>query len=174
MPKNGATRKDPKYEKGISEPPYAASKLTPSGSMPKRIFHKNGIGFRSTDWLRLIVPVVVLALFGLAAWKLGLFDANGAKQVESATGTAGTVWFQPVFVLVFAALAALAMPLAPLAYGAGAIFGIVRGSILSWIASMIGATAGYYLARGVLAGTARRLLGKRRDILHDLGETTGR
>jgi len=56
----------------------------------------------------------------------------------------------------------------PLAYGAGAVFGVVEGSILVWTASMIGSAAGYTLARTVWSESARRLLGRHEARLRKL------
>lgn len=117
----------------------------------------------------MVVPVVLLAGFILFAWKLGYFDLEkpnalnaAAKRVESRP------WFPPIFVLVYATLAAIAAPVSPLAYGAGAIFGVLEGTIAVWIASMIGGTAGYVLARGAWSESARRLLGRHEDKLRRL------
>jgi len=71
-------------------------------------------------------------------------------------------------VLSYAALATLAAPVSPLAYAAGALFGVARGSLYVWLGSMVGAMAGYFLARTSLAGPARRLLGRFRDRMRQL------
>src|SRR5438132_810349 len=119
-----------------------------------------------SDWLRLIVPIIVFGLFLLGAWKLGLFKSSASSKVfAKAESVGGPRWLAPIYILVFAGLSTLAIPVMPLAYGGGAIFGFWRGSLYIWIASMLGIAAGYYLARGVLAGTARKMLGSHRDLL---------
>ena len=118
------------------------------------------------DKVRLIAPVVVYVALALIAWKLGYFRAQ--KVTAQAAGAAGNPWINVVYVLAYAGVAALALPVGPLAYAAGAIFGFVRGSIIVWVGSMIGAVAGYYLAHGVWAKPARRLLGRYNDKLHGL------
>lgn len=110
------------------------------------------------DKVRLIAPVVVYGLLAFVAWKLGYFQEQKVTAAAR-TSTAGA-FVGAAFVIIYAIGAALALPVTPLAYGAGAIFGFWRASILVWIASMLGAIAGYYLARGVWAKPARRLLGK--------------
>lgn len=72
------------------------------------------------------------------------------------------------FVILYGALACLALPISPLAYAAGAVFGFLRATILVWCGSMLGAIGGYYLARGVLAKPARRLLGRYNQKLRDI------
>ena len=124
---------------------------------------------RSREWARLLLSLMALALFALAAWKLGFFERNAPqKVVAEAERIASQRWLAPIFVLVYAILAAFALPVTVLAYGAGAIFGFLRGSLYVWIASMVGGTAGYYLARGALATAARRLLHAHHDKLRQL------
>ena len=113
------------------------------------------------------MPLVVLALFGLAAWKLGFFHHAAPQKVEAAAErVGGREWLAPTFILVYATLGAFALPVTVLAYGAGAVFGVLRGSLYIWIASMLAATAGYFLARGVLGTAARRLIGRHDEKLN--------
>ena len=124
---------------------------------------------RLADWLRLVVPTLLLASLVVVAWRLGYFQLKNPQQLTSAADRVqGLPWLSPIFVLVYATAAAFATPVSPLAYGAGAVFGILRGSILVWGASLIGATAGYWLARGVWSGPAHRLLGRYSGKLHAL------
>ena len=118
------------------------------------------------DKVRLVAPVVLYVVLAAIAWKLGYFHT--AKVRAAAANTSGNLWVGAAFVLIYAGVASLALPISPLAYAGGAIFGFWRASILVWIGSMIGAIAGYYLARGVLAKPARRLLGRYKEKLHDL------
>jgi uncharacterized membrane protein YdjX (TVP38/TMEM64 family) len=120
----------------------------------------------SGDKVRLIAPLVIYAILILIAWKLGYFRE---QNVEAAAKTStGSPFVGAAFVIIYGTLGALALPVTPLAYGAGAIFGFWRGSILVWIGSMIGAIAGYYLARTIWAKPARALLGHYNEKLHAL------
>jgi uncharacterized membrane protein YdjX (TVP38/TMEM64 family) len=122
-----------------------------------------------TDWVRVAIPVVLLVGLVVAGWQLGYFDLKERDTLhEAATRARGIPWLAPMFVCVYAGLAALAAPVSPLAYGAGAVFGVVEGSILVWTASMIGSAAGYTLARTVWSESARRLLGRHEEKLHKL------
>jgi uncharacterized membrane protein YdjX (TVP38/TMEM64 family) len=118
------------------------------------------------DKVRLIAPVVLYAILAIVAWKLGYFHEQ--KIAAAAESSRGTLWVGGTFVLIYGAIAALALPVGPLAYAAGAVFGFWRASILVWLGSMLGAVAGYYLARGIWAKSARRLLGRYNDKLHGL------
>jgi uncharacterized membrane protein YdjX (TVP38/TMEM64 family) len=121
--------------------------------------------------MRLLGSLLVLAVFGFAAWKLGLFEPEAAEKVSAEAGrAAGIHWILPVYIAVYAIVAAFALPVGPLAYGAGAVFGFVRGSIYVWIASMIAAPLGYFLARDVWATSARRLLGSQGEKLTHLNK----
>src|SRR5262249_2711631 len=98
-------------------------------------------GRRATlgDWSRVVIPVFLLAGRVVAAWQLGYFDLKKPEALhEAAQRAQGIRWLAPAFVVVYAALAAMAAPVSPLAFGAGAVFGFVEGSILVWVASMIG------------------------------------
>lgn len=122
-----------------------------------------------TDWLRLAVPVLLIAAFLIVAWKAGYFDLSDPKKLDAAAGKAqGIPWLGPVFAVAYAILAAFATPVSPLAYGAGAVFGLVEGSIWVWVGSMLGGPAGYWLARGAWADGAKRVLGRYHAKLSEL------
>jgi len=119
---------------------------------------------RPTDWLRLLVPAALLIGVAIGAWKFGLFTPEGARKIAAMTAHGpGRVALPVGFIALYAILAALAMPIGPLAYAGGAAFGFSRGSIYVWIASMAGAALGYHLACGILAKAARRMLGQRNE-----------
>src|SRR4029077_14134756 len=123
------------------------------------------------DWVRVAIPVVLLAGLVVAGWQLGYFDLREPDALhEAASRARGMPWLAPMFVAAYATLAALAAPVSPLAYGAGAVFGVVEGSILVWMASMLGSAAASTLARAVWSESALRLLGRREDKLRRLRE----
>lgn len=120
----------------------------------------------SGDKIRLVAPVVFYAILTFVAWKLGYFHEQ--KVAAAARTSVGSPFIGAAFVIIYGAVSALALPVTPLAYGAGVIFGFWRASILVWIGSMLGAVAGYYLARGIWAAPARRLLGHYNEKLRSL------
>jgi uncharacterized membrane protein YdjX (TVP38/TMEM64 family) len=122
---------------------------------------------RTADKIRLIAPVLVYAALVVIGWKLGYFHEQKVTALAQSTGGP---YVSAGFVLVYAVGCALALPVTPLAYGAGVVFGFWRASILVWVASMLGAIGGYYLARGIWTKPARRLLGHYNDKLHSLRE----
>ena len=157
---------DPEPESPAS---LAASETAPSCEVATGELDATDSSPLLTDWLRVALPVLVIAgLIGLA-WHLGYFNLKTPDQLDAATDKVeGLPWLAPIFVLIYGALATLAAPVSPLAYGAGALFGVVKGSVYVWLGSILGATAGYYLARTSLAGPARRLLGRFHDKLSQL------
>jgi uncharacterized membrane protein YdjX (TVP38/TMEM64 family) len=111
---------------------------------------------------------VLLATLALIAWKLHYFEAE--RLTTAASPARHAWWFGLAFVAAFGVIAALPTPASPLGYAAGALFGLVQGSLLAWCGSMLGAAAGYWLARGAWADTAARLLGRNEDKLRDMRE----
>jgi uncharacterized membrane protein YdjX (TVP38/TMEM64 family) len=125
---------------------------------------------RPSDWIRLAIPVVLVAVLVIAGWRLGYFQLEDPRKLHAAASKiSGTLWLVIAFVVVYTLLAALAAPITPLAYGAGAVWGFARGALLVWMSSVLGALLGYLLANGVWADSARRLLGRHRDMFRDLG-----
>jgi uncharacterized membrane protein YdjX (TVP38/TMEM64 family) len=113
-----------------------------------------------------VAPFIIYASVTLVVWKLGYFHIE--KVSAAAENSAGGVLVGTAFVLLYGALACIAVPISPLAYGAGAVFGFMRAAVLVWCGSMLGAIGGYYLARGILAKPARRLLGPYNQKLRDI------
>lgn len=121
------------------------------------------------DWLRIVLPVIVIAAFIVTAWRLGYFDLRHPQKLASAADKVeGVPWLGPIFVAVYAGIAALAAPISPLAYAAGAVFGFGKGSVFVWIGSMIGGAVGYFLAHTVWTEPAQRIFGRYQDKLHEL------
>jgi uncharacterized membrane protein YdjX (TVP38/TMEM64 family) len=126
-------------------------------------------GARPTDWLRVALPIVAVAVFVVVAWRHGYFDLKNPEKLDAAAQRVQDIpWLGPIFVAVYAGLAAFAAPVSPLAYGAGAVFGVIRGTLFVLVASLIGATAGYFLARSAWSGVAQRLLGRFHDKMREM------
>ncbi|MFL5614104.1 MAG: TVP38/TMEM64 family protein [Gemmatimonadaceae bacterium] len=140
----------------------------PSDAHPKRPQRERERA-RPTDWVRVALPIVAVAIFIVLAWRHGYFDLKNPQKLDAAAQRVQDMaWLGPIFIAVYAGLATFAAPVSPLAYGAGAVFGVMRGTIFVLIASLLGATAGYFLARSAWSNVARRLLGRFHDKLRDL------
>jgi uncharacterized membrane protein YdjX (TVP38/TMEM64 family) len=120
--------------------------------------------------LRLTLPLLLLAILALVAWKLRYL---GQERLDiTASDARHPWWFALAFVAVFGVIAALPTPASPLAYAAGGLYGLAQGSLLAWCGSMLGGAAGYWLARGVWADTAVRLLARYENRMRDIRERT--
>jgi len=142
-----------------------------NGSAPSESGQPNASNqrLRFGDWVRIALPIIFVAAFMFVAWRLGYFKLRHPQHLgEAADRVRDVPWLGPIFVSVYAVMAAFAAPVSPLAYGAGAVFGPIRGTFFVWLASLIGAAGGYWMARGAWSGTALRLLGRYAGTLHSL------
>ena len=80
----------------------------------------------------------------------------------------GNPWAPPIFVGVYAAATALAVPGAVLTLAGGAVFGFYWGTLYNSIAANIGANAAFLIARSLGGGAVRRLIGKESNVLSKL------
>lgn len=126
-----------------------------------------------SDWGRLSIPIGVLIGILLIARQRGYFEMDANDAASLARNAHQTPWLALTLSAIYAGLAALALPVAPLGYGAGALYGFIRGVALVWIASMVGAAGGYVLARGIMRGPALRVLGRFAPLIHALRERHG-
>jgi len=85
-------------------------------SMPSRRSRER---HRVRDWARLLVPLLMIALFAVAAWKLGFFKSAGSQRiVAEAERIGGRDWLAAAFVVIYAALGVVALPMTMLTYAA--------------------------------------------------------
>jgi uncharacterized membrane protein YdjX (TVP38/TMEM64 family) len=109
----------------------------------------------------MLVPLAIVGVFVLVAWRLGYFNLQHSDRLQHVAQRAGgSPWLAVLFVLIYAVLATFAAPVSPLAYAAGALFDLTPGLLAVWIGSMLGAAAGYWLARGAWSEPAHRLLSR--------------
>lgn len=128
---------------------------------------------RPSDWLRIAIPFAALGGVLYLAAQRGWFDIGAEGAVALARGARDTPLLAVVLASIYAGLAALALPVAPLGYGAGALYGFAAGAALVWVASMVGAALGYFLAHGIMRGPALRILGRYAPIIASLRERHG-
>ena len=124
------------------------------------------------EWWRVGVLVLVLGLAALGAWRLGFFELRDPEKLRRASNEAQRVaWIGPIFVAAYTALAALALPISPLSIMGGVVFGFAKGCAFVWIASVLGGTGGYWLARGVAGQFLKQLLPKGNETVARLTST---
>ena len=104
-------------------------------------------------WLLYIGGAIVL----ISAWIVGFKYFDGQELLKQAIDWVGQLgpWGPIIFIAIYIAATVLFIPGSVLTLGAGAVFGVVWGSIYVSIASTLGATAaflvGRYLARDAIA-----------------------
>jgi len=106
---------------------------------------------RTHDVLFRVAPLVLL-LIGAAVigYKLGWFDYRHAlEHIERLRRSYSFAGFTVAFVVTMGVATSLGLPGLPFFVTAGALFGTLLGSALSWCGTMIGAVIGYSIARTV-------------------------
>src|SRR4051812_38647322 len=64
---------------------------------------------RPTDWLRVALPIIAVAVFVILAWRHGYFDLKDPRKLDAAAQRVQDVpWLGPIFVAVYAGLAMFA------------------------------------------------------------------
>lgn len=110
--------------------------------------------------------MAVVKLAALAGLLLaGLLVARSATagdvlSAEFIASVADSTWAPVLFVVLYVAATALAMPSAAiLTLVGGAVFGLFWGTVLTTVAANLGATAAFFLARSLGRGGVERLAG---------------
>ncbi|HEY4304206.1 MAG TPA: TVP38/TMEM64 family protein [Gemmatimonadaceae bacterium] len=103
-----------------------------------------------TVFIRIGGLALLLAVGTFTGYKLGWFDYSHTLQhIAKLRKSENLGLFVVGFVLVYGLLTSFGLPGLPFNVAAGALFGSVIGGVLAWIGSLLGATAGYWLARTV-------------------------
>ena len=116
----------------------------------------------SRPFLKLVALVLILVAAAV------LFYATPAheyftreRMVESLTALRSSVWAPVIFVALYAAATALALPGSLLTIAGGAVFGFGWGSLLNTIGANIGANAAFGLSRALGRQGVERMIGSR-------------
>ena len=98
-----------------------------------------------------IAGLAVLLLVGsYVGYRLGWFDYRHTVQHLDRIRRSHSVWvFGIAFIGVYALGTSVGFPGLPFTVAAGAIFGTLLGSTLSWLGAMIGSMIGYTVARTI-------------------------
>ncbi len=115
------------------------------------------------SWSRLCLLVVIVALVTAAILVIDLPHVDRMREQVTATGVAGMAGF----VLGYALLTLGPVPKAALSAAAGLLFGLGVGAVVVWVASMLGAVAGFWLARWLGRDAVERLAGRRLSYADD-------
>jgi len=113
--------------------------------------------------VRIAGLAALIIVLTIAGYLLGWYDlARVTRTIERLQSGKDAVTVAMIFFVLYAALTAIGFPALPFTVAGGAIFGHVRGTLLSWSAATLGTMLGYLLARGVGRETARRWIAKRK------------
>ena len=126
-------------------------------------------GVRRKLFVRLAILVVILGGAGLVAWRLGYFRllASGGL-LRLMDRLRGVPWIGPLYIIGFAVVAALGIPLTPLILLAGALFGFFEGVVVAWVGLVTGTSGAYWIARLIGGASVTRLLAGHQDIVAKL------
>jgi uncharacterized membrane protein YdjX (TVP38/TMEM64 family) len=126
-------------------------------------------GLRRKLVVRIGVLVVLLGAASLVAWRLGYFKLLGSGGLRRLMDRLHRVpWIGPLYVVGFAVVAALGIPLTPLVLLAGALFGLFEGAVVAWVGLGLGTSGAYWIARLVGGASVTRLLAGHEDIIAKL------
>jgi len=118
---------------------------------------------RRTVLLRIAALAGLIVVLTITGYLFGWFDlARVTKTIEELQGGKNAVTIAVIFFALYSVLTAIGFPALPFTVAGGAIFGHVRGTLLSWAAAIVGTMLGYLLARGIGRETARRWIAKRK------------
>jgi uncharacterized membrane protein YdjX (TVP38/TMEM64 family) len=124
--------------------------------------------------LRLALLAGLLVGAAMVWWQFGPTNLESLGDFARRARTMReTDWAAPAFLILYATVASLGLPITPLTLAAGVVFGVVFGAALSWAGAVAGAAAGYLLARRLGAGAIRTLAGDRADRIEKLSDSTG-
>jgi uncharacterized membrane protein YdjX (TVP38/TMEM64 family) len=130
---------------------------------------------RSSGWtaaIRVGALLAIVAVVAFAAYHFGWLDYRHAFQrVEAMHDNRDATTFALLFVGIYALFTSLGAPATPFMVASGALFGLVPGSVVAWIGAMVGAAAGYWIARTVGRGAVSRSIEKRRRVRDALKKT---
>ncbi len=130
---------------------------------------ENGRQLRRKLWIRIAILAVILGAASLIAWRLGYFQllANGGLR-RLMDRLHQIPWIGPLYVVGFAIIAALGIPLTPLILLAGALFGWFEGAVVAWAGLTLGTSGAYWIARLIGGKSVSKLLAGREDIVERL------
>ena len=119
--------------------------------------------------VRIAILVVIFAAACLVAWRLGYFKLLGSGGLRRLMDRLHRVpWIGPLYVVGFAIVAALGIPLTPLVLLAGALFGFFEGVVVAWVGLILGTSGAYWIARLIGGASVSRLLAGHEDIVAKL------
>lgn len=126
-------------------------------------------GLRRKLLVRIAILVVIVGAASLVAWRLGYFKLLGSGGLRRLMDRLHRVpWIGPLYIVGFAIVAALGIPLTPLVLLAGALFGFFEGVVVAWVGLVFGTSGAYWIARLIGGALVSRVLAGHEDIIAKL------
>src|SRR5689334_2218930 len=126
-------------------------------------------GLRRKLLVRIAILVVILSAASFIAWRLGYFKLLGSGGLRRLMARLHQVpWIGPLYIVGFAIVAALGIPLTPLVLLAGALFGFLEGAVVAWVGLILGTSGAYWIARLIGGSLVSRVLAGHEDIIAKL------
>jgi uncharacterized membrane protein YdjX (TVP38/TMEM64 family) len=122
--------------------------------------------------VRIGALALILVVVAAISYRLGWFDPRHTiHDVSRLRKSHGVGVFAVGFVVVFGIATALGVPGFPVTVIAGAMYGTLYGSTLSWIGGMLGSVGGYWLARTVGRDVVSRWLKRFKKAQHAIADS---
>lgn len=119
--------------------------------------------------IRLGIIALILGAAALAAWRLGYFKLVADGGIRPLMDRLHRVpWIGPLYVVGYAIVAALGIPLTPLVLLAGALFGFFEGAVVAWLGLILGTSGAYWIARLIGGASVTALLAGHEDVINRL------
>lgn len=111
--------------------------------------------------LTLIAGITVVSLYAFWQWlPTAEWTMQWLQTLAPGDSTPATRAFL-VYATVYIVATLVMFPLAPLAIGAGFVFGLTSGFIVTWLTATAGAVVAFYLSRSVMRDYFQRLIARR-------------
>jgi uncharacterized membrane protein YdjX (TVP38/TMEM64 family) len=100
--------------------------------------------------VRIAALVLLLVAASLIGYEMGWFDyRHTLEHITRLRAHHNVLVFSTGFIVIFGLGTSVGLPALPFTVAAGVVFGTVLGSAVSWVAEMISAAAGYWVAMTV-------------------------
>lgn len=127
---------------------------------PPRVTAASRLPVRALVRFALFVALVGAALFLLQT--PAVRELLSREELVATLGRLRESWWAPLgLLLLYVVLAPLGVPITPLVFAGGAVFGTVQGTVVNYVGALLGAAASFLLARGLAHDLVHHVLGHR-------------
>lgn len=124
------------------------------------------------DIFKYIVIICIIVGVAIVINKYNIFKEYGPNEIKDYIQSFG-IWAPLIYVGILSLLPLLLFPDSVLVMAGGMIFGLFKGTILTSIGSLIGATIAFYLARALGQQVIKKIIKKDLVIFKDKSKMSG-